>query len=138
MNDPSRIELCWCAAIKRPCGQNFFLFYYGHIFVKKSWKGFKGGPFEHTKTFFCKIFILFFVNIYEKCIFLPIQDFFLTKICMLLKNNCLFLRKVFKLQRLAKFGPILLETPYSGGVINPKTYLYHELGSKFFFLSSIN
>ena len=31
---------------------------------------------------------------------------------------------------------MLVETPYSGGVINPKTYLNHELDSKFFPLSS--
>ena len=30
---------------------------------------------------------------------------------------------------------MLVETPYSGGVINPKTYLNHELGANFFFLS---
>ena len=32
---------------------------------------------------------------------------------------------------------MLVETPYSVGVINPKTYLNHELDSKFFFLSSL-
>ena len=32
---------------------------------------------------------------------------------------------------------MLAEKPYSGGVINPKPYLNHELGSKFFFLSSL-
>ena len=30
---------------------------------------------------------------------------------------------------------MLVGKPYFGGVINPKTYLNHELGSKFFFLS---
>ena len=30
------------------------------------------------------------------------------------------------------FSPMLVETPNFGGVINPKTYLNHELGSKFF------
>jgi hypothetical protein len=35
----------------------------------------------------------------------------------------------------AKFFPMLVEKPYFGGVINPKTY--HELGSKFFFLSDL-
>ena len=35
----------------------------------------------------------------------------------------------------AKFFLMLVETPYFGGVINPKTYLNYELGSKFFFLS---
>ena len=37
----------------------------------------------------------------------------------------------------AKFCPMLVETPYSGGVINPKTFLNHELVSKFLFLSSL-
>ena len=35
------------------------------------------------------------------------------------------------------FFPMLVETPYFGGVINPKTYLSHELGSNFFPLSSL-
>ena len=32
---------------------------------------------------------------------------------------------------------MLVETPSSGGVINPKTHLNHKLGSKFFFLSNL-
>ena len=32
---------------------------------------------------------------------------------------------------------MLVETPHSQGVINPKAYLNLELGSKFFFLSSL-
>ena len=32
---------------------------------------------------------------------------------------------------------MLVETPYFWGVINPKTYLNHDLGSTFFFLSSL-
>ena len=32
---------------------------------------------------------------------------------------------------------MFVETPYIGGVINPKTHLNHELDSKFFFLSSL-
>ena len=32
---------------------------------------------------------------------------------------------------------MLVETPYSGGVINPKTYSNPDLGSKFFSLSSL-
>ena len=31
------------------------------------------------------------------------------------------------------FFPMLVEMPYFGGVINPKTYFNHELGSNFFF-----
>ena len=37
----------------------------------------------------------------------------------------------------AKFFPMLVETPYFWGVINSKTYLNLDLGSKFFFLSSL-
>ena len=33
---------------------------------------------------------------------------------------------------------MLVETPYFGGVINRKTYLNHELGSKIIFLSSLS
>ena len=33
---------------------------------------------------------------------------------------------------------MLVETPYFGGFINPKTYLIHELGFKFFFLSDLS
>ena len=32
-----------------------------------------------------------------------------------------------------KFCPMLVETPYSGGVINPKTYLNHAFDSHYFF-----
>ena len=37
----------------------------------------------------------------------------------------------------AKFFPMLVKTPSFGGVIDPKSYLNHELGSKFFFLSGL-
>ena len=36
-----------------------------------------------------------------------------------------------------KFFPMLVKTPSFGGVINPKTNLNYELGSKFFFLSDL-
>ena len=32
---------------------------------------------------------------------------------------------------------MLVEKPYFGGVLNPKTYSNHELGSKFFFLNDL-
>ena len=32
---------------------------------------------------------------------------------------------------------MLVENPYFGGVVNPKTYLNHEFGSKFFILSDL-
>ena len=34
-----------------------------------------------------------------------------------------------------RFFPMLVERPYFGGAINPKTYLNHESGSKIFYLS---
>ena len=47
-------------------------------------------------------------------------------------------RKVFKLQYFSKVCfPMLLETLYFGRVNNSKTYLNHELSSKFFFLSDL-
>ena len=67
---------------------------------------------------------------------IPIQDFF-HKNMHIIKKKEFFDRKVFKLQRFSKFFPMLVETPYFWGVINPKTYLNHDLGSKFFFLSSL-
>ena len=36
-----------------------------------------------------------------------------------------------------KFFPMLVEPPNFEGVLNPKTYLGQDLGSKFFFLSSL-
>ena len=64
---------------------------------------------------------------------IPIQDFF-HKNMHVIKKKQSFDRKVFKLQRLSKvfFPPMLVETHYFKGVITPKTYLYHELGSMFF------
>ena len=38
---------------------------------------------------------------------------------------------------LSKFFPMLVKKPSFGGVINPKTNLNHELGSKFFSLSDL-
>ena len=68
--------------------------------------------------------------------FIPIQDFF-HKNMHVIKKKRKFDRKVFKLQRFSKVFPMLVEKPYFGGVINPKTYLNHELGFKFFFLSDL-
>ena len=64
--------------------------------------------------------------------FLPIQDLF-HKNMHVIKKKETFDCIVFKLQRFSKsFFPMLVETPYFWGVINPKTYLNSESGSKFF------
>ena len=43
----------------------------------------------------------------------------------IMKKKEQFDRKVFKLQPVSKVLPNVGETPYSGGVIIPKTYLKH-------------
>ena len=64
--------------------------------------------------------------------FIQIKSFFHKK----KKNKCY--QKVFKLQRYDKFCPMLVETPYSGGVINPKkNYINYEIGPKLLFLGSL-
>ena len=74
--------------------------------------------------------------------FIPIQDFFLQKYAH--KKEKIFDSKVFTKNMhiicarssncgvSAKFFPVLVKTPYFGGVIHPKTYLNHELGYNFF------
>ena len=67
---------------------------------------------------------------------ISIQDFF-HKNMHVIKNNKKMSAKSSHCSVSAKFFPMLVETPYFWGVINPKTYLNHDLGSKFFFLSSL-
>ena len=38
-------------------------------------KGLKGGPFEHTKTFFFRKMFLIFKNIYKKCVLYQLKTF---------------------------------------------------------------
>ena len=61
---------------------------------------------------------------------IPVQD-------LLHKNMHVIKKKVFKLQRLSKVSPNVGGNALFGGVINPKTYLNHKLGSKFFFLCDL-
>ena len=101
--------------------KHFFLFYYVHIFVKKNgigikcifyecWKerkkknaeknhgvfeGLKGGPFEHTKTFFSAKCFKFFFNIHKKCNLYQFKLFWQT--CAGNKKERNFDHKVFKL-----------------------------------------
>ena len=61
-------------------------------------------PFEHTMTFFRKMFLIFF-NIYKKKKhMIPIQDFF-HKNMHAIKKKEIFDRKVFKMQRFSKVLP---------------------------------
>ena len=64
--------------------------------------------------------------------FIPIQDFF-HKNMHIIKKKEIFDSKSSNCSVSVKFFPMLVEKPYFGGVINPKTYLNHELGSQFFF-----
>ena len=64
--------------------------------------------------------------------FLPIQYFF-HKNMRVIKRKRNWLQGLINCSVSAKFFPMLVKKPYFGGVINPKTYLNHELGSKFFF-----
>ena len=68
--------------------------------------------------------------------FIQIQDFFHKNMHVIRKKELLTARSA-KCSVSEKFSPMLVETPYFGGVINPKTYLNHELGYKFFFLSDL-
>ena len=76
-------------------------------FAEKShsvFKGFKGGPFEYTKTFFRKMLLIFFLQHSLKMHLLPIQDFF-HKNMHIIKIKIKFDCKVFKLQRFSKVFP---------------------------------
>ena len=63
--------------------------------------------------------------------FIPIQNFFHTNM-QVIKIKNLFTARSSNSSVSAKFFPMLVKTPYFGGVINQKTYLTHELDSKFF------
>ena len=107
-------------------------------FAEKShsvFKGLKGGPLNTLKLFFLHNVFNFFFNIHKKNHFIPIQNF-CPKNMQVVKKKLLTARSS-NCSVSAKFFPLLVKTPYFGGVINQKTYLSHDLGSKFFFLSSL-
>ena len=87
-------------------------------------------PFKHTKTYFHKIFFLLFFTIHKN-VLVPIQDLFFFNIHIKMKNK--MTARSLSCSVSAKFFPMLVETPYFGGVINPKTYLNYDLSSKFLF-----
>ena len=68
--------------------------------------------------------------------FIPIQYFFHKNMHIIRKKE-FFYSKVFKLQRFSKVVPNVGGKTLLGGVIHPKTYWNHKLGSKFFFLSDL-
>ena len=61
---------------------------------------------------------------------IQIQDFYHKNIHVIKRKKISTARSI-NYSVLAKFFPILVETLYFGGVINPKNYLNHELGSNF-------
>ena len=65
--------------------------------------------------------------------FIAIQDF-VPKNIHIIKKKIFLDSKVFKLQRFSKVFRNVGGKTLFWRVINPKTYLNHELGSKFFFL----
>ena len=109
-----------------------------HLADKKVLVCSKGPPLRPLTTLWLFSAILFsiFVSTFIKRAFATNSRFF-HKNMQVIKNKEIFDRKVFKLQRSAKFFPMLVETPYFGRVINPKTYLNQGIGSTFCFLSSL-
>ena len=67
-------------------------------------EGFKGGPFEHTKSFSAKCFLKNLSNIYEKFICYQFKICF-HKNMHVIKKKEIFDHKVFKLQRFSKVSP---------------------------------
>ena len=72
-------------------------------------EGFKRGPFEHTKTFVRKLFLIFFFNVYEKCISFQFQIFSQKYACIKKKN--FFTASSSNCSVSSKFCPMLVETP---------------------------
>ena len=105
--------------------------FFKHFVEKRVLVCLKGPPLSPSNKL-CNFFSFFFsLSIFIKKHLIPIQDFF-HKNMHLIKKREIFYRKVFKFQRFSKVFPMSLETPYFEWVINPKTYLNHEVGSNFF------
>ena len=68
--------------------------------------------------------------------FVPIQDFF-HKNMQVIKKKAFLTTRSSNCSVSAKLFPMLVETPYFWGVIDPKTYSNHDLGSNFFSLGSL-
>ena len=98
----------------------------------------KGPPLNPSNTlwfFFRKMFLICFLTLLKHAFDTNSRCF--PKNMQVIKRKKLLTARSSNCSVSAKFCPILVETPYSGGVINTKTYLNHELGSEFFFLSSL-
>ena len=87
-------------------------------------------PFEHTVTFFRKMF-KFFSSFIENA-FDDNSIFFSQKYAHNTKKKIELQGLQIAAFQQRFFFSILVETPYFVGSINTKTYLNHELGPKFF------
>ena len=96
-------------------------------------KGLKGAPLKTLTLFFPQtvFFFIFFFEYLWKVHLVPIQDFFHKNMHVIKKKEFLTARSS-NWSVPAKFFPMLVEKPFIGGVINPKTYKNHERGFKFF------
>ena len=101
-------------------------------------EGLKGGPFEHTKTFFfTKIFCSILFSTFIKNALDTNSRILSQKYAQNKKRKTFLTARSSSHSVSVMFFPMLVETPYFGGVFNPKSYLNHELGSNFFFLSGL-
>ena len=85
-------------------------------------------PIKYTKAFFPNLFFFLIWLQLLKIYLIPILDFF-SQIYARYKNMKFVTARSLNCSFMAKFGPMLVETPNSGAIINPKTYLNPELGS---------
>ena len=103
-------------------------------------KGLKGAPLSTLKEIphFFSSFFFSLSTFIKKIHLIPIQDFCFKCARNKKERNCSpQALSSSNCTNSAKFFPMLVETPYFGVVINPKTYVNHELGSKLFFLISL-
>ena len=93
----------------------------------------KGPPLSPLNTislFSAKYFFkIYFFNIHKNAFDTNYKLFH--KNMHVIKRKDIFDGKVFKLQRFSKVFPNVGEKLYFGGIINQKSHLNHELGSKF-------
>ena len=97
-------------------------------------KGFKKGPFKHTRTFFLKIFLNFFWTFIRRGIFYQFK--FLPQKYACNKKKIVTTR-YSKCSVTLRFCPMLVEMPYFGGVIISKNLLKSWIRLQFFFLGSL-
>ena len=105
-----------------------------NILWKKSFSVFEGAPFKPFDFFQQNIFFSTFI---KKNAFYNNSIFFAQKYARSKKGKKCFTTRSSNCSVSAKFFAMLVEMLYFGGVINPKTYFSHEIGSKVFFLSDL-